>query len=76
MIHLVFFIAAVFFGAFGAAFAAQPAPNQPTPNQITSGEGDASASRTNFAMVEDGVARKTVGDFCYHWRSDRYCAKN
>lgn len=55
------------------------APSAPSAPSVSSGptDSDGSAQRTNYAFVEDGSThRKVVSDFCYNWRSDRFCVKN
>ena len=52
-----------------------PSPSTPSAPAIAA-DTDASATRTNYAMVEDGIARKPASNFCVTWSKDAYCAKN
>lgn len=57
-----------------------PGPSAPSPSTPSAPAGsvdrDSSASRTNYTMAEDGIARKPASNFCVTWARDAYCAKN
>lgn len=63
------FIATMLVALASVAFAAQNQNAGPT-------DRDSSASRTNYAMAEDGIERKVMSNFCVTWARDAYCAKN
>lgn len=73
---------ALMLAATSAAYAINPngGGNSPSPSTPSAPSGpvdrDSSGTRTNYAMAEDGVARKTASNFCVTWARDAYCAKN
>jgi len=89
MIRLLAFAMTALFVTLGAANARvgnerpsndrPSAPSAPVDPASFAGPADRDppATGTNYAFVEDGSThRKVVSDFCYNWRSDRYCVKN
>lgn len=59
--------------ALSGATIAATAPDQNPPGPA---DRDSSATRTNYAMAEDGIVRKVMSNFCVTWARDAYCAKN
>lgn len=67
-------------GGGGHQGGSNPGPSAPSPSTPSapadSVDRDSSASRTNYSMAEDGIARKVASNFCVTWARDAYCAKN